>query len=385
MNLSLFDIVSIFGALIVLAVSMHLFFSKREKHVTNLIFICFLLMFATSSLYDILYRSDRITPLVFLESTMYAWPPLFYLYTRSFIQNTKKLAVNDYFHFLPAVVSAIIFLCIGSIYKGVEESWFNALPWTATFFTSIDLVLNCQFALYLGLSIDKLRQYKFWLESHYSTTEQLGLTWINRFILGILVIFASNFLLFGFDIPLFETHYPQYVSDWFHVGITLLAVWAALYSLLTPEIFNCHLRFIHEEDTDTKADNKTNKKFVDDQKQDENLTKTLKQLNKIMYQDKPYLDPNMGLNDLAEKINLTPKKLSQLLNQKLNQSFYTYVNYYRIEEVKARLSKAENRNAKLEGIAIDSGFRSTSTFNRLFKQQTRMTPQQFRVKQLITA
>ncbi len=76
-------------------------------------------------------------------------------------------------------------------------------------------------------------------------------------------------------------------------------------------------------------------------------------------------------------MNISVNHLSQVINEQLGMTFFDYVNSYRVEEVKARLSSPDVKNFTLLGIAYDSGFNSKSSFNSIFKKFTGLTPSQF--------
>ncbi|WP_444994773.1 helix-turn-helix domain-containing protein [Aliikangiella sp. IMCC44359] len=405
MNLSFFDAFNIIGSFFILGASFYWFIFTREKSATSNIYASFLFILSVAIIHGQLLEHKLLNPLIVIEGLLYFLPPLFYLYITSFINNARVLTTKDLRHFLFPALIIIIYLSLGVYYNKVERIWFETLSYTNTLYTIMDLLLNIQFAIYIGFSVDKLRQYKFWLEDHYSTTEQIGIIWLNRFVLGILSIFLLHLALFGIDMSFFAIEYPDYVYKLFDFLVVGLTIWATLYALRTPAIFKPELPYyktnnfipVNKEVTNasqieglTAMDSSQSKQrstkrqpsVTVQENSPAELTEYLAKLNEVMCNKKPYLDPQLGLNDLAKSVGLTQKKLSQLLNKTLNQSFYNYVNRYRIEEVKSRLSNNENRAAKLEGIAIDSGFRSTSTFNRLFKQHTQMTPQEFRNNQL---
>jgi len=98
------------------------------------------------------------------------------------------------------------------------------------------------------------------------------------------------------------------------------------------------------------------------------------QLKLLMQEDKLYTDPDFCLEMLAENLGLSIFQTSQLLNQSMKTSFYDMVNRYRVEEVKRRLSMSDDRHFTLLAIAFESGFKSKSTFNRIFKEFTGQTP-----------
>ena len=97
-----------------------------------------------------------------------------------------------------------------------------------------------------------------------------------------------------------------------------------------------------------------------------------------MNKEQPYRDPDLTLPNLAERLGTTPHKLSEVLNAELSQTFYDFVNSYRVEEVRRRLAKAEAKQMNLLTLAMDAGFASKSTFNQVFKKQTGQTPSTYR-------
>jgi AraC-like DNA-binding protein len=89
-----------------------------------------------------------------------------------------------------------------------------------------------------------------------------------------------------------------------------------------------------------------------------------------------YKDPNLKLNDLAQKINITTHQLSQLLNDNLGKSFSTYINEYRIREA-CKLITTES-HLTFEAIGYEVGYNSKSTFYTAFKKVTDTTPALFK-------
>ena len=108
--------------------------------------------------------------------------------------------------------------------------------------------------------------------------------------------------------------------------------------------------------------------------------KTLEKLLEIMEKEKPYLDPDLTLKKLSEKLFVHYNHLSQVINEKLNQTSTDFINKYRIGEAKKRLSDIENKEKTILEIAYDCGFYSKSVFNTAFKKITGKTPSQFRNK-----
>lgn len=90
----------------------------------------------------------------------------------------------------------------------------------------------------------------------------------------------------------------------------------------------------------------------------------------------PFLDPDLTLAQLADQLALTPRELSELLNQALGVHFFDFVNQYRVQYAQTLLS-APNPETITE-ILHAAGFNSKSSFNTAFKKHTGMTPSAFR-------
>jgi AraC-like DNA-binding protein len=112
----------------------------------------------------------------------------------------------------------------------------------------------------------------------------------------------------------------------------------------------------------------------------EKAGKYLQKLLATMQQDKLYLNADLSLQLLADTLDIPSHYLSQVINEQLGQNFFDFVNNYRIEEVKARLLDPKNNHLTILSIALDSGFNSKSAFNLAFKNQTGLTPSQYRAQ-----
>ncbi len=101
-------------------------------------------------------------------------------------------------------------------------------------------------------------------------------------------------------------------------------------------------------------------------------------LDQLMIHTKPYLEDDLNLRELADRLEVLPHHLSQLLNEHYGHNFYDYINSYRIQEVKKILSDPSQKDESILSIAFTCGFNSKATFNAFFKKQTGQTPRQFR-------
>jgi len=104
----------------------------------------------------------------------------------------------------------------------------------------------------------------------------------------------------------------------------------------------------------------------------------LDRLTTIMEIEKSFTNYELNLRELANIVQTTPHKLSQVINEQLNYNFFEFVNNYRIEEVKKALIDSDNSELKIMAIAYDCGFSSKSAFYTIFKKKTSKTPTAYR-------
>ena len=97
-----------------------------------------------------------------------------------------------------------------------------------------------------------------------------------------------------------------------------------------------------------------------------------------METEQPYINMDLTLKDLATALDTYPYYITQVLNTVFNQNFYDFINTYRVEEVQRRLSDPQFKNLTILAVAYDCGFNSKSSFNRIFKQKTGLTPSQYK-------
>ena len=100
-------------------------------------------------------------------------------------------------------------------------------------------------------------------------------------------------------------------------------------------------------------------------------------LEKYMAEEKPFLQGNLTLRQLAQLIDLHPNYLSELLNEKIGKNFSEYINHFRVETFKELAQQPKNAHLSLLGLAYESGFNSKTAFNTFFKKETGMTPKQY--------
>lgn len=110
---------------------------------------------------------------------------------------------------------------------------------------------------------------------------------------------------------------------------------------------------------------------------DENKAQAIReQLLALVDSEKVYLQRDLKLKDLADRLQITVHTLSQVLNERLGVGFSDFINKLRIEEAVRLLAAGDD--SKIESLALDTGFNNKVSFNKAFKKFTGLTPSQYK-------
>lgn len=101
------------------------------------------------------------------------------------------------------------------------------------------------------------------------------------------------------------------------------------------------------------------------------------QIVSLLETEKLYTNPDFNLNILAKELNTNRSYVSKAINLGVNKTFVEFINDYRITESKRLLCNKENKQLTIEAIGKEAGFNSKSTFFRVFKSITGVTPSFF--------
>ena len=102
-------------------------------------------------------------------------------------------------------------------------------------------------------------------------------------------------------------------------------------------------------------------------------------LEAVMREQRPYLDPDLTIARFAALVGVPEPALRRAINHGLGHGhFRTYLNGYRVAEAQRRLRDPASAGKKILAIALESGFSSLASFNRVFRQQVGCAPSEYR-------
>ncbi len=292
--------------------------------------------------------------------------PFLYIYVSSIVKNEKKFNPVYLLNFIPVLLFILTYsLIIGFGNKTGKN--FNIYDYEyhqiILFFFPLTVALAFFYILKSYLRIGK---YKKRIQNQFSYTENIDFKWLKNLIiitsivwliLGILGSFFKNIHLFIniHDIVLISASLAIFIIGYFGFMRTNIFLFTIQENIKSPS------REKQVQKTQTEA-----------------IKKQLYELKSFMNEHKPYLESKLSVKQLAEMLNIQTYQLSNIINNYLHKNFFDFINEYRVEEVKKQLSV--NKNYTLLGIAYECGFNSKSSFNRIFKNYTGITPSEYQKK-----
>jgi AraC-like DNA-binding protein len=349
-------------------------FTRKENHSANIILACSTLTLSISLVYAVYYIKGWYYTYPHLMGLAYPFPflfgPLFYLYARLVSKQTDHFRLKDLLHFIPV---AVIYLITSPYYfiSGEEKirfvnSMVSASAPQPLLFTIIDILIPLQGIAYTVFTIRVVSCYNRTIRDTFSNIDRINLTWLKSLTVGMVVIWSFVALTYAIS---FGIAVPRVFDEILNVLLSILVYSIGYNGLNQPEIFMNP--FSASEGSSSPG------KYQKSGLNDKDAEMIRQKLLLFMKEEKPYLEDSLTMQKLAERLNVSTHNLSEVINSRLNLSYYDFINGHRVEEFKSRIANPANDKYNILTVAFDSGFKSKGTFNSIFKKNTRMTPSEY--------
>ncbi len=292
--------------------------------------------------------------------------PLYLFYSRALTTKDYLFKKLDYAHFLPFVL--FFFILLIPLVTNLE------LPQTSQFgYPLIKLVLA---PFYLFSVILLINNYKKKLLEEYSYEIEVNLMWLNWITIGGIILWLIGSVSYVYNLFVIDNRILLY--DYYTLSFLAFYLFAlAFIAFRKTDIFN---REVVKQPKLPKLEEDITEP-VQTQNEESNTTDEinldLEKLQRLMETDAPYLDPLLTLHKLSTLTQIPAYRLTKVLKQSLESSFYDYINTYRVNTVKEKMKAGEAKRLSILGIAMESGFNSKASFNRVFKKMEGQTPTQY--------
>ncbi|MFC0515360.1 ABC transporter permease [Mucilaginibacter angelicae] len=287
--------------------------------------------------------------------------PLIYFYVFKITRPEYKLCRRNLLHFIPLLLQQGIFVL--EIGQSIST---GAATYHTPIFRQTSPVLNMaafvSVLVYLHFAFRMIesyyRQFKF---NNVNDRYRNQMRWLHRLIkaLGLLWLLWLPYIA----ADCFYFHYRLGVHAYYPLYLLLAGtmIWIAATVHLKPGVMETVPAVPVSKPTTPAA-----------------LRQKGNWLKKVIEDKRYYQDPELSLNSLAEKLNLSTHELSRIINTGLKKSFNDFINEYRVLDATRKMADPAYNHVTLLGIAYESGFNAQSTFSRIFKQATGKTPLEYK-------
>ncbi|MDB4293350.1 AraC family transcriptional regulator [Maribacter sp.] len=301
------------------------------------------------------------------EGVLLLMGPLIYLYIRSLGTNKKIGFKNSWYYFIPYMLYFST-LTVPVLVSAFQKRYiFDYLVMVNEYYFIRDFAELAFIGIYLLLALRWFNQIKSNLKNLFSIIEYKNIKWLGAFLIGLLVLVLVNIMVLFFETVDGGSTYLDFITV---LSFLLFISYLGYFGMNQSQVFVPD--YLMENSSADKSMKK--RSYISESE----VLEVEEKLKSIFEVDKLYLDDSLTLHKLSISLHTSDKKLSFYLNHHLKVTFYDFVNKYRIQEFKSILQNETKADLSLLGIAYECGFKSKSSFNRVFKKETGLSPSQYR-------
>lgn len=324
------------------------------------------------------YKSTKVN--YYLINLSLGLAPLIYFYFRTITNPKQSLLKKDLLHFIPVILLVLIrvliliydanqedFDMVQNGYLVINFQWKYLDPF-------IGLVSMLQMLIYLVLSFQLLYSYREKIKHFFSNTFKLELNWLNKFLIVYTILYIYYSIQLVVNATIINLSWRQ--EWWYYLLSGLVIIYVGIKGYFTDlsklkeiEIAS----FLNENKLISNVKSNTENNFELSSK----ITFVKKSIEEQFEKNKLYLEPDLTLVSLSNKLSISREELSETINKGFNLRFNDFINKYRVEEFKQKLIKGKHNHLSLLGIAYECGFNSKATFNRAFKKFNNTSPSEY--------
>jgi AraC-like DNA-binding protein len=295
--------------------------------------------------------------------------PFLYLYVTSLTTGAKGILYENVYHFIPFVLfnTYIILAALLQKANGISLEHTHTYTHPPFIFVFFLIITALSGPVYFVLSAGLFKKLGINISNNFSSLASIDPAWLKKltFIFGIIWTLLITVAVIHHVFNLFSL---SFCTDGLALALSVFIILLGYFGLRQKEIF-FNLPLGKEEFVTQPS-----KKYMGTGLKQAEASLIAERLLQYISTEKPYLDPEITLPQMAESLKVASHHLSQVINEELGMNFFDLINSYRVEEVKKRINDPAFANYSLLGIAFECGFNSKSAFNRLFKKFTGTTP-----------
>ncbi|MBX7240105.1 MAG: helix-turn-helix domain-containing protein [Bacteroidia bacterium] len=363
---------SVFGSLLV-------YRGWKEERKSDLWLALLLMLMALSSVpfmlgwlgIDFLWEKLTFLP---WDGYELAIPPVIYFFLLSLTNVSYRFERKNLIYFLPYCIYVIYHLLIGIQGNPFAKEWWHSKD---VYINPVfDLILLIMQIYLLIKSVRLYLTYRKWVEARYADLEKVSFTWFRNYLYVLTVVVTVQWI---FRITDYFLDYNYAEMWWIYLTNTFFTYYLSISGYSQGFIPN--LVFPREpvpgdeimEKISFEEGTAPAKALLNN----EELEAWKLKVEKLIEKEAFYLNPDISLPDLAEKMNTNTSVLSYVINKGFNKNFNDFINELRVNLCIQKMKNPAFSHYTLLGIAFSCGFNSKTTFNRAFKKTTGKNPKEY--------
>lgn len=342
---------------------------KRNKRANQyLVFIILILIWFLAEFFTVRNKID-VNLNVFYGTRYGSWfllGPITYFYFKSITDAAWSFSKNQLLHFLPFIIFVVIIPLIA--YKVLNdrqidygmlsvfdhrEKIVSTIQWT---YSTVFIFQFVHLGYFLFKNLKIVNYYSKRLTSEYSNID-VKINWLKYFNIALIIILIFSVIFLY--ILLVTDIYRRHLDYIYVIPIGLL------FNFISFKFMRTEWRPIEN-----------NSKYEGSSLNQDEIPDYIIKLNRLMENEKVYLNNVIRLSDLSEMMTINKHHLSQIINQHYGLSFYDFINQFRVNEAKDIIIK--HPEYTLHQVAFDSGFNNKTSFVNAFKKFEKVPPSKFR-------
>ncbi len=318
------------------------------------------------------YRNTKIN--YYLISLTLAVGPMIFFYVKSVTSPGFRWKKSYFLHFIPAILYIfyrLTILAYDASQPGYDELQNGVLmqrldmPYVSTF---VSVAYFFSMTLYLAFSIQAFLSYRRKLNHFYSNTYRYEMLWLASFLGVYTFLFGYYVVQNAIDMSITSLHWTT--LWWYHFLSALVIVYVGIRGYFTETSKLLDVRF--SETHDYSVSNDHPREEIDDKDRNRILA--------FIQEKQPHLDPYLTIAQMAKEMNISSNQLSYLINTGFSVNFNDFINQYRVKAINKEIESGKHKQYSLLAIAMECGFNSKATFNRVYKKIMGMSPSEYAKK-----
>lgn len=352
---------------------------KKPREYHDNILIAWLIYLGLFILIYSFYSHELFTHHILLSNTLLSLfllhGPFLYFYVSALVSGKRFRMNSDFFHLLPFLLFNL-YILYASFHPGLSGrvnidhiSRDNSTPILYIIFLILTALSG---PLYFLSTLKLFRNADNAIIQNHSSSLRLSPGWLKKLIIVFGIVW-TGLIMVTIIHHLFNMYSMTFCTDGLFLSLSVFVILIGYFGLKQRVIIS------FEDSTIQKA----RARYAGSNLTEADSERYGTGLSSFMMKEKPYLNPELTLAELSESTGIPAHYLSQVINERFEKNFFDFINSYRVEAFKTKVSDPAYTRFSLLGIAFECGFNSKTAFNRVFRQMTGKTPSEFKKSQSV--